>query len=587
MGRAKFAFPGLILLAASALLPAQANSANPAGHHVVPPSADDAALFPRYPILDPNVRFWTRVFGEYPDTFSVVHWSAHPDIILRTLDMGAEASVMEPEAFRKLRNEREREAIGAVRLALEQAHANRGHPHLLSGEARRLHALLAKVPGDDRYERAAQGLRSQRGLKDRTRRALELSGRYLPYMESVFASYGLPGGLTRLPLVESSFNVDAYSKVGAAGLWQFMPASARIYMRLDKVVDDRRDPWASTHGAARHLRDDFAMLGSWPLALTAYNFGRGGVARGLQAVDGTNLADLVARYEHPRFGFASRNFYAEFLAAYDVERDWQRHFGEVLREPLVQFDEVRTRDYVPYETLRRIGKMDEAQFRQLNPAYSAHVLAGKLYVPPDHPIRVPPGAQKEFELAYASLGPGERFSQQRINHFFHTVRRGETLSSIAGRYGVSMASIRANNRIGRNGLIRIGQRLKIVPRDGNVERWTASNASASSAKSVSRTQTHRVRSGQTLSGIAAHYGVSQASIRTHNRIGHRGQIQAGQRLTIVGGKPAFRTHQVRSGQTLGSIARRYGVSVRSIRSANGLGRSSLIRTGQTLRVPVS
>src|SRR5687767_10658735 len=111
----------------------------------------------------------------------------------------------------------------------------------------------------------------------------------MPKMEAVFRDMGLPVELTRLPFIESSFNVKAYSHVGAAGIWQVMPSSARLYMRLNDTVDDRRDPWFSTEAAARHLADDYRLLKSWPLAITAYNFGRNGMARAAATVGSRDI----------------------------------------------------------------------------------------------------------------------------------------------------------------------------------------------------------------------------------------------------------------------------------------------------------
>ncbi|MGH8518318.1 MAG: LysM peptidoglycan-binding domain-containing protein, partial [Panacagrimonas sp.] len=417
---------------------------------------------------------------------------------------------------------------------------------------RRIYDLYARQQDDDRFNAAASALRAQRGLRERTQQALEISGKYLPSMEGVFKSYALPLRLTRLPLVESSFNVEAYSKVGAAGLWQFIPASARIYMRLNDVVDDRRDPWTSTDAAARHLRDDYDSLGSWPLALTAYNHGRGGIARGLVATGGSELPDLIRGYNAKSFGFASRNFYAEFLAASDVERNWREHFGEIQRKTPLEFDVVETQHYVPYETLRRLCDADDEMFRKLNPAYRPEVIEGKLYVPPGHLIRVPAGSAKSFTVAYAQLGNHERFDQQRVNHLLHKVRRGDTLGGVAKRYGVTQASIRAYNRIGKRGTLRAGQVLKIVPR---TER---------------RPGPVTVAVGESKPGLTA------------------AEKRASDRTTIKKKSPraGYRTHRVRSGQTLSSIAHTYKVSIRDLRQANDLGASSAIRVGEKLKVPV-
>jgi membrane-bound lytic murein transglycosylase D len=514
----------------------------------------DEELFPRYALLKPNVAFWTKVFSEYSENQSVIHDMNNLDIVFEVLDFTSEATYLDPGALRKLKNQQEAAAIERTRKLLEQVHALRNQPEKLNVEQRRIYDLYARNQNDDRFDTAASALRAQRGLRERTEQALEISGKYLPSMEGVFKSYSLPLRLTRLPLVESSFNVEAYSKVGAAGLWQFIPSSARIYMRLNNVVDDRRDPWTSTDAAARHLRDDYASLGSWPLALTAYNHGRGGVARGLTLTGGTELPDLIRGYEAKSFGFASRNFYAEFLAAYDVERNWRDHFGDIQRKAPLEFDVVETQHYVPYETLRRLCDADDELFRKLNPAYRPEVIAGKLYVPPGHLIRVPAGSAQSFTVGYAQLNSHERFDKQRVNYLLHKVRKGDTLGGLARRYGVSQSSIRTQNKVGRRGILRIGQVLKITPR------------------SESRPGPVTVAVGESKPGLTA--AEKRASDKQEAR-------------TRKAPRPSYRTHRVRSGQTLSSIARTYKVSIRELRQANELGSSSNIRVGDKLKVPVS
>lgn len=512
-------------------------------------------LFPRYAILQPNVRFWTRVFSEYSENQSVIHSMDYPDKVYEVLDFRPQAAVMDESSLRKLRNTEEEKASRRAERLLAQVHESRANPDALSGEARRIYQLYADLDDDLRFKKAIGRVRAQRGLRERTQLALETSGKYLPAMEGVFSTYNMPLRLTRLPLVESSFNVEAYSKVGAAGLWQFIPTSARLYMRLNEVVDDRRDPWTSTDAAARHLRDDYQMLGSWPLALTAYNHGRGGIARGLAETGGSELPDLIKGYDSKRFGFASRNFYAEFLAASDVERNWKKHFGDIQRKPPMEFEVIETKHYVPYETLRRLSNADDEMFRKLNPAYRPEVIEGRLYVPPGHLIRVPAGSAKTFEVAYSTLGEHERFDRQRVYYLLHKVRKGETISRIARQYGVSQDSIRAASGLSKKGLIRVGQVIKVPPREER-RPGPVTVAVGESKPGLTRAETLEV---------------------------------AAERVPVAKKKSAssFRTHKVRSGQTLSSIAKLYKVSIRDLRAANGLGGSSNIRAGQKLKVPTS
>ena len=163
-------------------------------------------------------------------------------------------------------------------------------------------------------------IRYQRGIKEKFREGLIRSGKYLARMKAIFEEYGLPQELAYLPHVESSFDYDAYSKAGAAGIWQFTRGTGRSYLRINRFVDERRDPIRATDAAARLMRDNYAALGSWPLAITSYNHGKNGMLRAKKQY-GSDLERIIEGYRSRYFGFASKNFYAEFLAALFVAKN--------------------------------------------------------------------------------------------------------------------------------------------------------------------------------------------------------------------------------------------------------------------------
>lgn len=524
-------------------VPLKAAAAAQAGPSAIKLPPWDEAAFPHYPQLKPAISFWTRVFGEYSENQSVLHSDLHPSKIFTVLDFRSDAVTLDAASLARKRSKEEKSAKEHYNKLLQQVHDLRHSTELMTGEQRKIFDLYADQSSNDRrFAEAVGTIRAQRGLKERTLLALNTAEKYLPHMESTFSSYRLPLPLTRLPLVESSFNVEAYSKVGAAGLWQFMPSSAKIYMRLNEVVDDRRDPWTSTDGAARHLRDDYNKLGSWPLALTAYNHGRGGVSRGMEKTGSRNLPELIERYQHKNFGFASRNFYAEFLAANDVERAYRSRKPDKSRAVLA-FDTVETRHYVPYDTLRRLCGADDDMFRKLNPAYRPEVIKGQLYVPPGHVIRVPAGQAKSFAVGYEKLSSNERFSTQKSYYQLHRVKKGEVLGRIAKKYNVSTRSVLAANGMKDAKRLRVGQVLKIPP---HLESRPGPVTVAIGESKPAQTRVQKVAAARSKDAI---------------------------------------THKVKLGQTLSSIARRYKVSVASLREANELGDSSHIRPGMKLKVP--
>jgi membrane-bound lytic murein transglycosylase D len=497
-----------------------------------PAAAPDSTLFPRSELLAPKVRFWTEAFSQLSEYQSVIHSERDVTRIYAVLDFRDDVARLGPAQARRLQQQTERAVKREVNGHLRRAHALRDKPEQLSPIERRVYDLYADSTDPLRFQKAIGTFRAQRGLKEKTEKALKVSGQYLPHMEDIFAAEGLPVALTRLPLVESSFNVDAYSKVGAAGMWQFMPSSARMYMRLDEAVDDRRDPWTSTQAAARHLKEDYQMLGSWPLAVTAYNHGRGGVASALRKVQGSTLEDLLERWNGRRFGFASRNFYAEFLAAVDVERDYREHFGEIERHDPLEFEVVRIQHYVPYEALRRASGLSAEEFRTLNPGYHPEVLDGRLHVPAQAAIRVPVGAGESFRQAYQALGEDQRFTQQRFYYVRYRVQKGDTLGAIARRYGVGLSKLREANGLGTKSFIRAGQVLRIPPRHGGGKMVkVAAQAETTDVDGVTYLL-HRVAPGQTLTAIAREYRTTIATLRQLNGLDPAGELRAGAVLKV-------------------------------------------------------
>jgi len=429
------------------------------------PSASSPPI-PRPAGLDSQIAFWKKVFATYSTHQVVIHDALHLDRVYAVLDfrpmVDAELGDATIEAYARDKVREEKERIRAMLLHLHQLGP---HPVELSEDERKLWSLFGKVkkPAELLHAAAEDRIRAQAGLRERFAAGVEVSRRYLPQMEAIFRREGLPVELTRLPLVESCFNVRAYSKAGAAGIWQFMPATGQLYLRIDDAVDERRDPIASTVAAARHLKANYERLGSWPLAVTAYNHGRAGIARAVAQVGSTDLVEIIKRYKGPTFKFASRNFYAEFLAALEVEREFTRHFGELRPHPPLQAETVVLPDYVRFRSLVEAAGTDADALARLNPALSTAVLSGKLRVPKGYALRLPAGTADRFRARYASLPASHKFNGQLALYITHRVQKGQTLSAIAKRYGTTVVAIQRRNRLKRSSHVRAGQSL-VIPK---------------------------------------------------------------------------------------------------------------------------
>jgi membrane-bound lytic murein transglycosylase D len=373
--------------------------------------------FPRPPSLESQIRFWRAIFTEYSKHQIVLHDTVDLDKIYKVLDFRAEADGgMSPELLARLEREETDAELARLRTILHRLQAAGGNPEGLSAEERRVWALFRDDPAPDRFLAAAaeDRLRSQRGLRERFAAGLRVGRQLFPEME-----------LTRLPLIESCFDLRAYSKVGAAGIWQFMPATARHYdMRVGPRIDERRDPIASTRAAARFLDALHDALGTWPLAITAWNHGPEGVARAVRVVGTRDIAAIVREYHGSGFGFASRNFYAEFLAALDVERN--------------------ARAYFPDLPERAAPAVEQASVE--SPAEGA---------------AVEPSGEERARVTPAVARVRARSRYRQPHYLTHRVRSGQTLSHIARRYKVSVATLRITNGLGRRSRLRPGQILKI------------------------------------------------------------------------------------------------------------------------------
>ena len=270
--------------------------------------------FPEPVALTPNVAFWKQVYTEHGVGDFVLHDRDNLGVIYDVVRVPEKASQARAEQLAKPEIERVR---GRYRDILIQLAAGIS-PDDLGAEGRRLAALWECPCGPDSLRRAAENIRVQQGLREKVDEGLQRAQKLLPKIVTILKRHDVPPELAALPLVESTFNPAAKSKAGAVGLWQFIKPTGKRYLTITRKRDDRRDPLRATEAAAHHLKNSYTALGSWPLAIVAYNHGHAGIRAASTMVGSTAIEDIVARYNGPRFGFASKNFYAEFLAALDV-----------------------------------------------------------------------------------------------------------------------------------------------------------------------------------------------------------------------------------------------------------------------------
>ena len=308
-------------------------------------------------------------------------------------------------------------------------------------------------------------VRAQRGIKERTAAGIKRSGRYISQIKQIFKERGLPTELTYLPIVESSYEIGARSSVGALGIWQFMPRTGREHMRVNASVDERRDPIESSRAAASYLKQAYEYLGSWPLAITSYNFGQAGMARAVAEVGSANLVDLIQSYNHPYWGFPPKQFYAEFLAAVEIGTNLGTYFPGLELDNAMELKEVEVERGMSLTSLIKSSGLSRDEFLGWNPALNPSARV----VPAGYRIKLPSGRTVEPLVVLAkseNVGPKlakkEKIEPKaRVQVVHHKVKRGETLYEIARRYGASVQRIVQVNGLRQSRLLTVGSTLRI------------------------------------------------------------------------------------------------------------------------------
>lgn len=315
-----------------------------------------------------RVDFWKKIYSEVPETAGLFHDPDFPEYVFGEI------------SWEHIQNDKN----------LTAAEKRKKIDNLINYERIRL-AAKWKIKNIKR-------IRLQTGLKERMQKALFLSGQYLPMMEEVFRKKNLPIELSRLPFVESSFNVNAQSKVGASGLWQIMPFVARPEGYIKNFYDKRNHPYYATLLAADMLQDNYRALKKWPLAISAYNHGLGGIKKMVRVSNSSYLPDLIESDDKTRsWGFASENFYACFLAVLEVEREAKSLFGDdLLKAKPLPMNRVITAKAVPKKVALKYfgGSLDK--LRKFNPHLNMTLLKKSKVIPSGVPLVLPKKASAKY-----------------------------------------------------------------------------------------------------------------------------------------------------------------------------------------------
>lgn len=451
--------------------------------------------------------------------------------------------------------------------------------------------------------------------RDRFQIWLGRMAQFEPFVRQRLIDHSLPGDLVYLALIESGFSTQAVSSASAVGMWQFMAATGRGYgLHVDSWVDERRDPIHATDAASRHLADLTAKFGSPYLAAAAYNAGAGRVERSLGKLSvsyGHDDDSLDLSSDDAFFSLAdtrllkteTKDYVPKLIAAALIAKEPAKYGFEPVDDAVpFSLDSVIVDGGTGLDLIARLADTSLDALHELNP----NLL--RMVTPPDrnYTVRVPTGTATMVAERYAAMVPAERRAL-----VMHTVKTGETLTGVAKEFGSTAEQIRAANRSLTSNRLPKGRTI-LVPLTSGIP---AATLREPNGVFLGAAGVHVVKSGETVSGIARRYGISMTALRLDNRLTTRSVLQIGQKLRIRGSAAkssaarvtaaatvsaksrsnaarvaatrAAVTHVVQPGETISVIAAHFKVSQASLITINGLGRSALIKAGQTLKIPPS
>ena len=406
------------------------------------------------------------------------------------------------------------------------------------------------------------------------------SGRYRPEIVKALEEAGLPKELSWLPLIESGFKVKALSRARALGLWQFIPSTGyKFGLKRDQWVDERMDITKSTQAAIAYLKELHNIFGDWTTVMAGYNCGEAKVLRVIRNQNINYLDNFWDLFE--RLPWETARYVPRFLAALSIINDPER-FGFDLRDldPPQSYEDITVSKQMRLKDIAKAIGISAESLEDLNPE-----LRHKATPPDSYVLKIP---KDKADLLVAALDEIPAWTPPKRLYVYHRVRRGDTLSGLAQRYRTSIRAIATTNNIGRRGLIRVGQRLKIPVR-GRRPVYAEARQVVDFGKSG--TIVHRVNRGDSLWLVARRYNTNTKKIIRLNNL-KTSRLHIGQRLVIREGTNAVltgadtKTYLVKRGDSPYEIARSHNMQLERFLRINDLTPRSKIYPGQELAVEI-
>lgn len=441
-------------------------------------------------------------------------------------------------------------------------------------------------------------------------RYLERSGRYLPQIQEILKKERMPKDLAYIALIESGFNTRARSSANAVGMWQFIRGTGQRYdLKIDGWVDERNDPEKATYAAVGYFRDLYGEFGDWYLAMASYNAGEGKVRRAIATTGSRNFWE-IANDKHA-LRPETRDYVPKFIAAAIMAKMPERFgFGDVNYLDPIDYEVADVDAQTDVNIIAKCAGVDDDIIRELNP----HLIRGT--TPPgksSYAIKIPRGTTKVFEQEIAKIP-----KEERVQLAHYRVRRGDTIQSIAGRFGIDPIVIASANNISPNRKLKKGTMI-VVPGGAAAMRAVADADAKETASSATKIVRYKVKAGETLAKIANKNGVTIAQLRNWNDLSKKANIRPGQTLRVYKKLPTVTSkdkskklndttavaladldksddvsaaaasslrskHKLAKGETIGQIAAKYGMTTKELMSLNKIKNPKSVRAGTTLMI---
>lgn len=431
-------------------------------------SFEESEVFTISDDLKDVVQFWVHMFGMYNRDHYVFYNKDYVGVVYSVLDFSKieDLSHSEKKQFKYSMMKDEKKRLKAI-LSKVAKHIQKNKDNLKglnSEELRIAKMLLANKNHLDLSEKALlSNFAWRKGFAHRMQTAIKTSGLYMDEMQRIFAERGLPTELTMIPFIESSFNPKAYSHAGAAGMWQFISATGKRYLRIDEYVDERYDPILSAYAAATHLANEYKFLKSWPMTVNAYNTGPGRMLQAKKRLGTTDISEIIKKFRGTGYGFDSRNYYPEFLAMVHVYQNQDQFFGPIEKLPAITHEYVSLPTSMTLKDIAVRSGLSDTALAQLNLSLKAPVANSEKALPKGYLLKVPSDAKKDVLLAMNDIYNEFKFATH------HVVQNGESLKKIAKKYDLRIQDLAMINQVLPKQKLAAGSIIRLPSEDDEFE----------------------------------------------------------------------------------------------------------------------